>query len=55
MQESIRYEVILSEDPESGDLIMPLPEELLKKLGWGEGDNLKWNQTDDGAWVLSKV
>lgn len=39
----IRYEVITQEDPETGDLIIPLPEPLLKSLGLKEGDDLEFN------------
>lgn len=49
------YEIILQEDEETGDLIMPLPQELLDRVGWKEGDELEWKQAKDGAWVLSKV
>lgn len=33
----------LEEDPDTGDLIMPLPEELLESQGWKTGDTLIWN------------
>lgn len=35
--------VALEEDPETGDLIMPLPEGLLKSQGWNIGDTLIWD------------
>ena len=38
--------VELEEDPETGDLIMPLPMELMASLGWNIGDTLVWN-TDE--------
>lgn len=47
--------VELEEDPETGDLIMPLPPAMLKELGWDIGDTLEWNQDPDtGDWNLSK-
>lgn len=49
------YEVITQTDPETGDLILPLPPELLAQMGWQEGDALDWNQDDQGRWVISKV
>ena len=49
------YEVLTQEDPETGDLILPLPPELLAQMGWKEGDTLDWNQDDQGRWVISKV
>jgi hypothetical protein len=54
-QDIINYEVIVQEDPETGDLILPIPQELLDRMGWREGDDLEWNQTTDGAWLLSKA
>lgn len=33
--------VTLEEDGD--DLIMPIPEEIIKKLGWNEGDELQWS------------
>ena len=33
----------LEEDPETGDIIMPLPTELLEAQGWQIGDTLNWD------------
>ena len=55
MQDILQFEVIVQEDPETGEMLLPIPQELLDKLGWGEGDQLEWNETSTGAWVLSKV
>jgi hypothetical protein len=46
--------VTLEEDPETGDLVMPFPPELLAQVGWDYGDVLVWTETDHGAFVLSK-
>lgn len=37
----------LEEDPDTGDLVMPLPNELLEAQGWKIGDTLKWNIDED--------
>ena len=47
-----RWTVTVKEDPETGDLILPLPEELLKLQGWVEGDILEWTD-NNGSWSLS--
>jgi hypothetical protein len=47
-----RWTVTVEEDPETGDLILPLPEELLKLQGWVEGDILEWTD-NNGSWSLS--
>jgi len=48
------YEVITQEDPETGDLILPMPPELLREMGWVEGDELRFDLDDQGRWVISK-
>lgn len=35
--------ITLEEDPETGDLVMPLPDALLKEAGWAIGDVLEWD------------
>ncbi len=39
---------------ENGDLIIPLPEELLAETGWKIGDRLNWSDNMDGTFTLSK-
>ena len=34
--------VELEEDPETGDIVMPLPVEALEANGWKIGDELTW-------------
>ena len=45
--------ITLEEDPETGDLIMPLPDELLATQNWAIGDTLVWN-VENGAATLTK-
>jgi len=54
MNEPTRWTVTLEQDPESDDLVMPLPQDLLDLLGCQEGDVLIWAQLENGAWSLSK-
>lgn len=49
----MRYTVNVQED-ENGELILPLPDELLKEAGWKEGDTLKWNENEDGTFSITK-
>lgn len=53
--EKARYEVITQEDPETGDLIIPLPPELLTELDWKEGDEIQFDIGDDGRIIVRKV
>ena len=40
-----KYIVKVEEDPETGELILPIPIELLEEMGWVEGDELVWEDT----------
>jgi len=40
-----KYIVRLEEDPKTGELILPIPDELLVQVGWGEDDELIWEET----------
>ena len=42
-------------DDGSGDLVLPLPQEMLDLQGWKEGDTLEWNDLGDGSWTISKA
>jgi hypothetical protein len=46
------HTVKLIEDGE--DLILPIPDEILKALDLEEGDVLKWKDNGDGTWSLTK-
>jgi len=48
------YIITLENDPETGDLIMPLPDELLKEAGWQTGDTLDWKDNGDGTYTMTK-
>lgn len=52
---TLTWTITVEEDPETGDLILPLPDELIKLQGWVDGDTLEWIENDDGSWVLQKV
>ena len=49
-----RWTVTLEEDPDTGDLIMPIPQEVLDLQGWNEGDLLEWTDQGNGSWQLTK-
>lgn len=54
-EQVLSWEVITQEDPETGEVILPIPPELLSRLGWKEGDQLEWKQAENGAWILSRA
>jgi hypothetical protein len=39
----------------SGDLVLPLPQELLDVVGWKETDTLEWIDNGDGSWAIQKI
>lgn len=51
----IRYEVITQEDPETGDLMIPIPDVVLKQLGWSEGDQIEFEVDDKGTIYLKNI
>ena len=48
------WTIKLEEDPATGDLIMPLPTDLLSQMGWDFGDTLIWEDMQNGSWSLRK-
>lgn len=49
-----RYEVITQEDPETGDMILPIPQPILDSLGWKEGDEVEF-EVDKGKIYIKKA
>ena len=44
----------LQEDPETGDMILPLPEDVMESSGFSVGDVLKWKDNKDGTFSITK-
>ena len=44
----------VQEDPETGDLYLQFPDELIDQMGWSVGDELDWIDNKDGSWTLTK-
>lgn len=51
----ISYEVVTQEDTATGDVLIPLPPELLAQLGWTEGTEVKFEFDDKGRFIVSKA
>ena len=50
------YQVTLVEDPDHpGELLLDLGNDLCMQMGWEEGDQLEWQQLEDGKWALRKI
>jgi hypothetical protein len=50
----VRYEVITQEDDVTGDLLLPIPPQLLEQLGWTEGDEIEFAIGEDGKYILKR-
>jgi hypothetical protein len=49
------WTIEIQEDPETGDLIMPIPADLLESQGWVTGDVLTWDKDlESDCWTLTK-
>jgi phosphatidylserine decarboxylase len=46
--------VNLEKDPETGELILPIPADLLSQMGWIEGTELFWIDNEDGTYSLKE-
>jgi hypothetical protein len=44
----------VEEDSDSGEAVLTFPEDLLKEVGWKEGDTIEWIDLGDGSWQLKK-
>jgi hypothetical protein len=48
------WTITLEEDPETGELVMPLPDDALQQAGFKEGDILVWKDLGNGSFELRK-
>lgn len=44
--------VQIEEDPETGQLLLPFPPDLLSQMGWCEGTELFWEDNGDSTITL---
>ena len=47
--------ITVEEDPISGDMILPLNDEILESINLKEGDPIEWFDRGDGSWEIRKV
>ena len=48
------YTVTIEVD-ENGELILPIPEEVLSELRWKAGDSITWTDNGDGSFTMTKT
>jgi hypothetical protein len=49
------YQVTTHEDPETKDLLLPIPQPLLDQMGWKPGDSVDFSLDDQGRYIISLV
>jgi hypothetical protein len=47
------WTVKVEQDPDTGDLFLPIPADLLSQMGWIEGTDLFWEQTANKGFILT--
>lgn len=47
------WTVKVEEDPETGQLLLPFPVDLLSQMGWSEGTELFWEESEDKSLILT--
>jgi len=48
------WAITLQADPETGDLVIPLTQEILEQSGFDIGDVLTWAEAEPGVFTVSK-
>lgn len=48
------FTVTVVDDPVTGDLILPFPDKLLRKVDWHPGDTVCFKNNGDGTYTLTK-
>ncbi len=46
--------IVTLETDESGELVLPLSDEILEGTGIGVGDTVEWIDNKDGSWTIKK-
>lgn len=49
-----KWTIIVEEDKETGELLLPFSDELLEQVGWKIGDTIEWIDNKDGTWTMRK-
>ena len=48
------YTLPVVKDPETGDLILEFPDEMMAQVGWKTGDTVEWIDNKNGSWTIRK-
>jgi hypothetical protein len=53
LTKNYNYTITVEEDETTGDLVLPLPVDLLNQMGWSEGTDLFWIDNQNGSFTLT--
>lgn len=53
--EERKWTVTLTEDPETGELILPIPDAVMDLLGVEVGDELGWDPCDGPGYLIRRI
>jgi len=54
MSEPYSWIVEVVTDPDTGELMLPFPPDLLSQMGWSEGTDLSWIDNENGSFTIKK-
>lgn len=54
-QDKDSYEVITQVDEETGDLLLPIPPELMDRMGWTTGTEIEFDVDKTGRIIMRKA
>lgn len=46
---------VLDRDPDTQELVLPIPPPILEKMDWRIGDRIVWQLNDDGSVLMRKI
>lgn len=49
------YTTTVVEDPETNDIMIEFPENMLYDLGWRDGDVVEWSVSENGTIYIKKL
>jgi len=54
MSNPYSWTVEVTTDPDTGELMLPFPPDLLSQMGWSEGTDLSWIDNENGSFTIKK-
>ena len=49
------WTIPVKEDPETGEMLIEFPDDILAAVGWKAGDSIKWDIQADGTCILTRI